>query len=293
MAAGRGQAAAPLVVDADQRRRRARSGGEQLPPWPRSTASMSPWKSRWSWLRLVKTARSKRTPSTRPSSRAWLDTSIVTADGAALAHDGQQGVQVRGLGRGPGGREHLVADVRGDRADHPGGVPAGAQGGVEQVARGRLAVGAGDAGGAPAPGRDRRTPRPTPRRARPRGSSTTSTGTSTPPDGRDQLGPGRVGEDRRRAGGLGHRGEPGPVGGEAGQCGVQVAGPHPSGVQGDAGDDARAARPAARACGAGRLRSRGRRSVGSRATTSRSGSRGTSCPTAGSSAPAARRSSRS
>ena len=41
---------------------------------------MSPWKSRWSWLRLVKTARSKRTPSTRPSSSAWLDTSIVTAE---------------------------------------------------------------------------------------------------------------------------------------------------------------------------------------------------------------------
>ncbi len=40
---------------------------------------MSPWKSRWSRLRLVNTARSKQTPSTRPRLSAWLETSRVTA----------------------------------------------------------------------------------------------------------------------------------------------------------------------------------------------------------------------
>ena len=41
--------------------------------------SRSPWKSRWSWLRLVNIARSNTMPSTRPSASAWLDTSIVSA----------------------------------------------------------------------------------------------------------------------------------------------------------------------------------------------------------------------
>ncbi len=37
------------------------------------------WKSRWSWERLRKAATAKRVPSTRPSRRAWLETSAATA----------------------------------------------------------------------------------------------------------------------------------------------------------------------------------------------------------------------
>ena len=42
-------------------------------------SARSAWKSRWSSLRLVKTATSYVVPSTRPIASAWLDTSIATA----------------------------------------------------------------------------------------------------------------------------------------------------------------------------------------------------------------------
>ena len=38
--------------------------------------SMSPWKSRWSLVRLVKIPTSNRTPSIRPCAALWEDTSI-------------------------------------------------------------------------------------------------------------------------------------------------------------------------------------------------------------------------
>ena len=41
---------------------------------------MSGWKSRWSCERLVNAATANSMPSTRPSSSAWLDTSITTDD---------------------------------------------------------------------------------------------------------------------------------------------------------------------------------------------------------------------
>ena len=54
---------------------RARTGG----PWPRSSASIVPWKSRWSWLRLVNTATAKRVAVDPVLARACDDTSIATA----------------------------------------------------------------------------------------------------------------------------------------------------------------------------------------------------------------------
>ena len=42
-------------------------------------SSMSRWKSRWSWERLVNAPTAKRVPATRPSASAWLDTSITTS----------------------------------------------------------------------------------------------------------------------------------------------------------------------------------------------------------------------
>jgi hypothetical protein len=42
-------------------------------------SSTSAWKSRWSRPRFVKQATSKRTPSTRPMTSAWLETSIAQA----------------------------------------------------------------------------------------------------------------------------------------------------------------------------------------------------------------------
>ena len=85
LAAGRGERtdgdggladepAAVLVVDVDQPEPRAlggeqgRLGGEVL--------LHGGWKSRWSRPRLVKAATSKTTPSTRPMTSAWLETSI-------------------------------------------------------------------------------------------------------------------------------------------------------------------------------------------------------------------------
>ena len=47
-------------------------------------ASMVPWKSRWSWVRLVKTAMSKSMPSTRDSASPWEETSMATAVTPAL-----------------------------------------------------------------------------------------------------------------------------------------------------------------------------------------------------------------
>src|SRR5665648_652526 len=43
--------------------------------------SMSPWKSRWSLVRLVKIPTSNRTPSIRPCAALWEDTSISAAQG--------------------------------------------------------------------------------------------------------------------------------------------------------------------------------------------------------------------
>ncbi len=195
---------------------------------------MSPWKSRWSRVRLVKTARSKRTPSTRPSARAWLETSMVTAVAPRSRMTAKQGVQVGCLRGGPGGREHLVADVRGDGADHPGGVARGPQGGIQQVAHGRLAVGPGDARGRQRPGRlavdrCRHGSQHTARVVDDEDGQGDATGLLHEGGARG------IGQDRRGTGDLGLGSEARTVGREAGQGGVEVTRTHPPGVEGDPG----------------------------------------------------------
>ncbi len=46
---------------------------------------MSPWKSRWSWVRLVNTPTLNRAPWTRSSTRLWLETSAARAASPASA----------------------------------------------------------------------------------------------------------------------------------------------------------------------------------------------------------------
>ena len=62
-----------------------------------------------------------------------------------LAHDGEQGMQVGCLGGGAVVRHIAVADAHAGGADDPGRVTGGAQAGLEQVHRRRLAIRARDA----------------------------------------------------------------------------------------------------------------------------------------------------
>ena len=95
---------------------------EQPAPWPRSSRPTSAWKSRWSRPKLVKPPTANRTPPTRPSASAWLDTSITTAVDPALDRDGEQRVQVGGLGRGADAVDDQVAEPGLHRADQAGDV---------------------------------------------------------------------------------------------------------------------------------------------------------------------------
>ena len=140
-----------------------------------------------------------------------------------LAHHGQQRLQVGRLRRGADARHPAVGDPGLDRADEPGGAARRAQGRLEQVAGGGLAVGAGDAEhqqvvGGPAVDLRRHL---TQHRARVRDDEQRDACRAA-----DQVGTGGVGEDRRGA--LRHDlvDEPGAVHGGARQRGVQVAGAH-------------------------------------------------------------------
>jgi hypothetical protein len=61
---------------------------------------------------------------------------------AALRHHREDAVQHGGLGSRAHAVEPLVADAGLDRADETGGCSQGREGGVHEVGRGRLAVGA-------------------------------------------------------------------------------------------------------------------------------------------------------
>src|SRR5690606_12451050 len=63
---------------------------------------------------------------------------------AAFAHDGEQRLEVGGLGRGAFGLDALVADAHLDGADEPGAAD-GPQTALDEVGGGGLAGGAGDA----------------------------------------------------------------------------------------------------------------------------------------------------
>ncbi len=104
-----------------------------------------------SGLRLLKIATSKTQPSTRPSTSAWLETSMATARTPRSRMTREQRLQVGRLGSGALGLDALVADAGLDGADQAG-QPArrrlrggGPQPALDEVGGGGLARGAGDA----------------------------------------------------------------------------------------------------------------------------------------------------
>ena len=172
---------------------------------------MSPWKSRWSWLRLVKPATSN-TDAVDPVQGQRVAGDLHRADrgrrarritASSACRSGASGV-VRTLG------DALVADPGLDRADQPGAAAGGPQRGVDQVRRGRLAVRAGDAEQRAGRRPGGRRPRPRPRRAPPAGrrrparagrppAAATGRARRVGEHGASARGGGRGGERRRRA----------------------------------------------------------------------------------------------
>ena len=202
--------------------------------------SIVPWKSRWSWERLVKrgdVVDDRRRPGAArargwrpPSCRCRRPRSRITASSACRS--GDSGV-VRTL------LTRSSADPGLDRADQAGHVAEGAQRGVEQVGRRRLAVGAGDPDHRAAARRASRRPSAATAPRTARGCGTTTAGTATParaisaaPVGVGQHGRPRPGRGRRRR--TRRRATRAP-----GQGGVQVTGPDRPRVQGDPGDAGR------------------------------------------------------
>src|SRR4051794_32162934 len=114
---------------------------------------MSGWKSRWSLLRLVKTAAAQWIPSARCSCSAWLETSIAQARSPARSIPANARwrsmasgvVRASGAGGGGGGRPPPPADDALDRAQQRGRHPGRLEQRADQESRGGLAVGAGDA----------------------------------------------------------------------------------------------------------------------------------------------------
>ena len=107
---------------------------------------MSPWWSRWSWVRLVKAATEKWQPSTRPQSRPWDETSITDRVDATGTHVAQGALQVEALGRGVDRTQYAFAGVTHlDGADQPRVAIGGAQDRLGEVGRRGLPIGAGHA----------------------------------------------------------------------------------------------------------------------------------------------------
>ena len=215
------------------RRRRttiARADVELLeqPPLGREVASMSGWKSRWSWLRFVNAATAKWIPSTRRSSSACEETSIAQARSPASSIAAERRLEVDRLrrrahrGRAPRRRRPRVT---------PPSRPHGRPGRLEQVAdevrRRRLAARAGDPDDGQRGGRVAVEAR---RGARHRGAHVVDEhlGDAEPERPRD--------DERRRAARDRVGGEVVPVAGEAGDAEEQRAGAHRAVVVGQGGD---------------------------------------------------------
>ncbi len=141
---------------------------------------------------------------------------------AAFAHDGEQRLEVGGFGGGALGLDALVADPHLDGADEPGGAAGGTQSALDEVRRGGLAGGAGDADLEQAdagPSVDV-------------GGQFAHHGARVPGDqdrqagGGGAVGAGRVGEDGRGAEARGLGREVGAVEAGAGQGRVHVTGAH-------------------------------------------------------------------
>ncbi len=158
----------------------------------------------------------------------------------ALDHQREQAVQVRRLGRGESRLHVLAGDAGPDRADHRGDVAGGGQTALEEAGRGRLPLGARHPDHRQPPGGvavDLRAHRPqdAPRVVDDQGGRALG----------QPVGTGRVGQHGDRPRGQGLDREVRPVRPRPRQPRVEVAGPDPSGAQGDTGDLDRLRLPAA------------------------------------------------
>lgn len=149
----------------------------------------------------------------------------------ALAHDGEQGLEVGGFGSGALGLDALLADAHLDGADEPGGSD-GLQAALDEVGGGGLAGGAGDAdlqqtAAGVAVDRGRQFAHP---------SARVVDHQDRQPGRGGALGAGGVGQDGDRAEARGLRDEVGAVQAGAREGGVQVAGADRARVVGDARD---------------------------------------------------------
>ena len=107
---------------------------------------MSSWKSRWSWERLVNAPTANRVPADPAEGERVAGDLHRHVRDAALDHHGEQRLQVGRLRRGERARQPLARDPRSRRcrsARWSG--PAARRPALDQVGRGGLAGGAGDA----------------------------------------------------------------------------------------------------------------------------------------------------
>ena len=105
---------------------------------------MSAWKSRWSWVRLVKTATAKWIASARCRTSACEETSIAQAPSPPSSIRRKVALQVDRLGRGPLDLLDHAADDLLHRAEQPASRAGRLEDLADQEGRRRLAVGAGD-----------------------------------------------------------------------------------------------------------------------------------------------------
>ena len=105
---------------------------------------MSAWKSRWSWVRLVKTAADQWMASARCRASAWLETSMTTASSPAASMSAK--VRCRSMASGVVRATACCSPptIGGHRAEQAGRAPARLQQRAHEEGRRRLAVGAGD-----------------------------------------------------------------------------------------------------------------------------------------------------
>ena len=156
----------------------------------------------------------------------------------AFAHERQQGVHIRGFGRGQQARDRLAAGQDLNRPDQPGPLAQRPQQGIDEIGGGGLAVGAchpeeGRCPGAVGPALVDERGQPADHAARLVGQQHRDGDVMAQGQ---QARPGVVCQDRHGAGvdGLGHEVGPVPCGARQGH--VQVSRADRPGVQGDPGD---------------------------------------------------------
>ena len=107
--------------------------------------SMSPWKSRWSWLRLVNTS-TREADAVEPVEDGRVRRGLHRARAVAgVEHLAEHPLQVDRLGRRPHDTAALAADPRLDRPEQARAPPRGRENREQEEARRRLSARAGDA----------------------------------------------------------------------------------------------------------------------------------------------------